>query len=248
MKLHACIFTTIVSIMAFTGCNLGTSPENNTPTPATANAAANTITQGVTQLSDASLEVLTLPAERFAADTVVITINGVLIKWRYSEAISSWIRESKWTVNKDSMVCYDTVCYMNSSNQGMKIPTLATTAKIKHSRAINGSYLSVPYSYLYDMTVTIDKSTPDTFFVFNGSLTGTYNNTQISKTTITDVKRKFIRFFTPHLGYPVSGTIDIILPEYTIKVTFGGLVTAQAVITRKSDGKTWIITINAIIL
>lgn len=247
MKPLALILTAAVSLVTLTGCDLSLNPNKHTneQPPQSANATANTVANGLAQLGDASVEQFNLSeAQRAAGDTIVININGVIVRWHYDSALQAWIREAKWKVNADSIACYDSVRFLDQNNQGMKIPTLAATAKLQHFRTVVGSYQTVPYNYRYAMNVDIDKSTKDTFFVFNGSLTGTYNNENINTTVITDVKRKLDRFPVTHLDYPVSGTIDIDVPQYTIHITFGGSNTVQAVITRKSDGKTWIINVQ----
>lgn len=176
-------------------------------------------------------------------DTLDLTLD--IEPWHYDSVLKSWLRSEIAAGMNMEFKRYDTVTFYDEANEPVKIPKLSTLGKYRHIRASEG-FLKKSFKNRYDMTVTIEKGTTDTCFIWNGSVSGTYGTYQHS-TTVTDVKRKLMHVAnTPlcYLSYPQSGTIFIDLPYKTISIEFNGGLTAKATITRKSDGKTWVVVIN----
>jgi hypothetical protein len=175
-------------------------------------------------------------------DTIINNITVIL--WHYDSICDGWVYEASGSIGQGSVSRHDTIWLFDKNDNPIKYPSLTTVSYYKHVRSVNGTYQN-QFDYRLDITVSILKESPDIFFIYNGTVTGEYNDNKIRETVITDVKRKFNHGIVfPWLSYPCDGTIFMDRPFKTISIEFGGAQTAKATVTRKSDKKTWIIIIN----
>jgi len=234
---RASLFSALaLAAVVFSGCNLFGPTDDFRAN----DGNAGTVAYELNDVGNAGLEIFT--GETRALDDT-ININITVIPWQYNDACGAWVRTATGTIETGTVGRYDTVWLYDANNQAVKIPSLATVSHFKHVRSVVGNY-NHTFDYRYVMNVDIVKGT-DTVFVFNGTLDGTFDGQKVETTVITNVKRRLVQtLLGKALSFPYEGTISIDRPYRTIYIEFLGTNLARATVTRKSDGKTWIITIN----
>ncbi|MBN1980795.1 MAG: hypothetical protein JW795_04650 [Chitinivibrionales bacterium] len=171
--------------------------------------------------------------------------NEIIIRpWAFDEAIKSWVRQTKVSTSLFSLSRCDTVVLYDENNNKVKVPDLATLKKCTYNRRVQGSYQEHVYDQTFALTVTVDRVGTKTYFIFNGTIIGTYNGNPITSAIIKEVKRELKVIPYEHLALPSSGLIFIDIPIKTVQVEFGGSADVTVTVTRKSDGKVWIFTVN----
>ncbi|MBD3393238.1 MAG: hypothetical protein GF418_14035 [Chitinivibrionales bacterium] len=180
-----------------------------------------------------------------AAETVYVDIE--IQPWAYDNAAKCWTRSSRAQFDNGDRVREDTVWLFGPAGDTVKTPSFSTVSSYRHVRSVHAEADNA-FDNRLDMNVDIRVQGDDTLFVKNGTITGHYNGTQYSTTTITDLTRQWHRGRVPHLAFPSSGTVAIDRPLRTIDVEFEGdgegSGTATATATRKRDGKTTVYVIN----
>ncbi len=175
------------------------------------------------------------------AETVYVEV--VVTPWTFDAASDGWVRETVAEADDGSRTRMDTVWFYDAAGGPVQTPSLTKVASYRHVRSVNAS-LYHSWESRFEMDVTIDKEPADTFFVYNGSFTGSYDGEQYRSTDIEGVKRQLVRVASPHLAFPIEGTISADRPLRTIVVEFGGEATATATVTRKRDGHTTVFWID----
>lgn len=228
-------------LIALTGCKfspLQTENDDNQITVEDGNAG--TASFELQDMGDAAMELWGTARENLQ-DTINIDIT--IIPWHYDTTVKGWIRAAEGILEGGEVTRYDTLWFYDASGNTKMIPSMATTASYRHVRSVHGTYYNT-FNYRYEMNVTIEKGAADTVFVFNGTINGEFNGESIDNTVISNVKRRLIHLPFRWLSFPYEGTISIDRPLFSIYVEFGGAQTAKVTVTRKSDGKTWVYTIN----
>lgn len=232
----------IVSVMliTFTGCFLF----RPTDEFRAQDGNAGTASMELSDMGDAAMEFFGGKTRTTIEDDTVY-IDITIIPWRYEAGCEGWVREAHGTTEEGNVHRYDTVWFYDANSNLLPAPTIETLSHYKHVRSVNGSYYGT-FDYRYVMDVNIEKGA-DTVFVFNGNIIGNYNGETFNTTQITNVKRKVVHtgIFT-YLSFPYEGTISIDRPDRTVFIEFGGQNTATVIVTRKSDGKTWVFKVNVI--
>jgi hypothetical protein len=238
MKHSSLLCACAAALIVFSGCNLFGPSEDFRAN----DGNAGTISYELNDVGNAGLEIFSGQTRSTSLDDT-ININITVIPWHYNDTCDAWVRTATGTIETGTVGRYDTVWLYDANNQPVIIPSLATVTHFRQVRSVNGTY-NHTFAYRYEMNVDIVKGT-DTVFVFNGTLDGTFDGEKVETTVISNVKRRLIKtVLGPILSFPYEGTISIDRPYRTIYIEFLGTNLARATITRKSDGKTWIITIN----
>ncbi len=232
-----------VTLIAFTGCNFSPLQSDDDNSQFTADDGnAGTASLELNDMGDAAME-LWGSARESLQDTVNIDIT--IIPWKYDAAVGGWIRAAEGTFEGGEVTRYDTLWFYDVSGNTEMVPSMETTASYRHVRTVSGTYIN-PFNYRYEMNVTIEKGASDTVFVFNGFINGEFNGESVDSTVISNVKRRLIHLPFRWLSFPFEGTILVDRPFRTVYIEFGGAQTAKVTVTRKSDGKTWVYTINIV--
>lgn len=233
-----CCFVSFM-LITFSGCFLF-GPNDNFLAQ---DGNAGTVSLELSDMGDATMEIFGGTARGSTDDTVVVDIT--VKPWEYSDACQGWVREAIGTIEGDSITRYDTIWFYDANNNLLALPTMETLSHYTHVRSVNGKYYTT-FDYRFVMNVSIEKGA-DTVFTFNGNITGKFDGEVLHTVDITNVKRRVVHtgIFT-YLSYPYEGTISIDRPYRTIFIEFGGDYTAQVIVIRKSDGKTWIFRVNVI--
>ncbi len=230
-------------LIALTGCNFSPlQTENDDPQITVEDGNAGSASLELQDMGDAAMELWNGTRESMQ-DTINIDIT--IIPWKYNATVEGWVREAKGTLDGGEVTRYDTLWFYDASGAAQMIPSMATTASYRHVRSVNGTYNNT-FTYRYEMNVVLEKGATDTVFVFNGTINGEFNGESVDNTVISNVKRKLIHLPFRWLAFPHEGTIAIDRPFKTVYIEFGGAQTAKVTVTRKSDGKTWVYTINIV--
>lgn len=243
MKSSIILSLGIALLCTFAGCDLF-NPADPDDQFTAQDGNAETASLELSDMGDAVMEFWKGNTTRSSTqDTVDIDIT--IVPWSYDATVKGWIRKAELNAEGGSITRNDTVWFYDANNAEVVVPTLAAVSYYRHVRTVVGTAQNT-FTYRYEMNVTIEKGATDTVFVFNGSLLGEFNGETIDNTVITNVKRHLIHLPFRWLSVPFEGTISIDRPFRTAYIVFGGEQTALVTVTRKSDGKTWVFTINII--
>lgn len=233
-------------LFTFANCFNFLTHENENPW-SIKDGSAGSVTHELNDMGDVGMDFFGGSLENYNSrdlfqDTVVIDIE--IVPWRFDSISQGWVFAASGTIGSGTVSRHDTIWFYNANNEPIQVPSLALVSHYNHVRSVQGTYQN-NFHYRLDINVNILKEVQDTFFVFNGKITGECNGSQFAETIIIDVKRKLRRgLLGAWLSFPLSGTIDMDRPLKTVHITFGGQQTAKVIVTRKSDGKTWIFLVN----
>ena len=231
----------------FAGCLL--SPKSTTEK--LSDGTAGDISMEVAQMSSessAGLAKMTV-TEAETIDTIPFSGQIILQKWTYDPVSKWWFRSFEDSLSDErAYIRTDSLQFTDSVSQSKSaMPAWVTSEGWTHIRHVDRHGLVNTFNARFAMNVVVTKST-DTEATWNGTITGIWDGSALSNTTVTNV----VRVFAGQVGalhwwrFPKSGTIDINNPLRTWTITFTGDGGVTAVVTRKSDNKqkTFTITIT----
>ena len=110
----------------------------------------------------------------------------------------------------------------------------ATVATIEHVRLITHAKGGNQANIRIVTTALFTNDGSSRVGVWNGTMSGTYNNEQMATGTISDVTRKTT---SGRWGFPESGRVDADFPNWKYEITYQGGGTATAYVTNKNRDK-----------
>ena len=244
-RILAVAFLSSMVMLWFAGCSPNSTAEK------LSDGTAGDMAMEVTQMSDegsAGLTKMTASAEAMEAiDTIILTNQVILQPWTYDPSSMWWTRSFEDSLSVGlAFTRIDSLQFTDAASQSLaKMPAWVTSAGWTHIRHKSCHGLINSFNSRFAMNVVVAKST-DTEATWNGTITGVWNGSALSNTTVTNVVRKFAgQVGSIHWWrFPASGTIYIDNPLRTWTVTFTGDGGATAVVTRKSDNKQKTFTIT----
>lgn len=230
-------------IVAMTGCKKNPATSNDNFSDGTAGYVSQEIADMGNSaefgLSGGQAKAVALAA--VAADTIRYSLQVTRRSWAYNATSGWWVREIEVTLNDGRKITkIDSIQFRDSNANSIQHPTWAAITGWVHYRHVERVGLLATHNMDFSMTVTLSKGT-DTTAIWNGNITGKLNGEQLSSTTVSDVVRQRA---PGYWIFPSSGNITMDRPLRTIVIDFTGNGNATATITRKSDNRTKIITIN----
>ncbi|MBD3347320.1 MAG: hypothetical protein GF401_19870 [Chitinivibrionales bacterium] len=224
-----------VALVSLTGCIL--SPRSPVSTD-----AAKFFAEEVAGASAASDEILGAglsKSKAVLADT--IKADWTVAPYVYNGAVGGYVREAVFTTSEGyERSRRDTVVFKDASGASLQSPTLATLSTIEHARRIVHTKGGTQADIRVNTTMELSKGT-DTIGVWNGTITGTYDNEQVATGTIDNVARTYTG---DHWLFPVSGTVEADFPYRAYKIEYQGDNTAMAYITNKRRDRVTQVSIN----
>jgi predicted dienelactone hydrolase len=139
-------------------------------------------------------------------------------------------------VRVDSVHLFDT----EGIAQTLYRPTLIS--KIVHIHEVNKSHGGIDSRLRFDITVEIKREAGLITGVWNGNISGTYNNQILKNGSMTDIIRPWVN---GRFAFPTSGLIDMENPKLIYHGEFLEDETAQFTITTKANQKTVILFVDA---
>ncbi|MBD3320644.1 MAG: hypothetical protein GF350_06075 [Chitinivibrionales bacterium] len=170
------------------------------------------------------------PAKSLAVLSDTIKADLTVVPYSYDEAVGGYVRQASFTTSEGyERTRRDTVIFKDASAATLQYPTMATLSSIEHVRRVVHSNGGPQADIRINTTMELTKGA-DTTGVWNGSLTGTYDNEQVATGTIDNVTRIYTN---GHWQFLSSGTIETDFPNRAYRIEYSGNNQAMAWITNK---------------
>jgi hypothetical protein len=137
----------------------------------------------------------------------------------------------------------DTVIFIDTSGTVITsaTPHTAKIGKIKHKRHVSSIGSGRSSNLLYDLTIDVKRDSGQTRGIWNGSISGEFNNVTITDGSVNNVVRPFNDSI---FGFPTSGNISVATKPVDVLIEFKPDSTADVTVTDHDNGKTYVETLD----
>jgi hypothetical protein len=175
----------------------------------------------------------------FYGDTIYYDWN--IIPYTWDENSGSYVRTATVACSDGyERVRIDTVTFKDAAGTALRNPTILTVKTISHVRTVTRTKSGNELNIRFVLQSTISTS-PEITHVKNGTMSGKYNDEEITSGAITEVSRVFSN---GRWQFPRSGTITADFPRRSFEAEFLGNGDAELTITNKATDKTRVIRIH----
>jgi len=174
-------------------------------------------------------------AAKTSASETVITTELVIDSLAYHDACMCFVRHAKFTTSEGyERDRVDSVTFLDSAGNTLTKINHDLIRKINHVRNVvrtkGGNEIDVHLVF----SVEIKTDNGAKVGVWNGVMTGSYNDQAFKSGTITNVQRPWEN---GRFRFPTSGTIEIDRPVYHFMIDFLGNGHAKVTINNKRNNK-----------